>query len=446
MPRRFIRRLLPGILLLTPALAGAQEPLSLDRAVQAALAGNASLRAARAAVDEAAAHAAEARSLLFPRISLNESWQRGNDPVFAFGSLLSSRQFAASDFAIPALNHPAPISLFRASAAIEQVLFDGGRGRAAARAAARRREIASLSSDERAASIAVAATRTFGQVLLAEAAGRAAAAGLDASREDLARAERRRDAGMATDADVLALGVHVADLERRVIQAQADAAVSRAELNRLMGDPVDAIIHVAEPPAAALDDPAEEVPLSGLLAEADAARPEIKRAAAAQQAAEASRRHAAAALLPEISAQAGLGFAGTRLTDRAASWVVGGGLRWTSSAGGAEIARVRGAGAALVRSRAEADEARAAVHVEVVTALRRLESARARESVGRAAVAQARESQRIVRDRFDAGLASVTDVLRAASALLEADASRISALVGAMEARAMLRQALGRAP
>jgi hypothetical protein len=42
---------------------------------------------------------------------------------------------------------------------------------------------------------------------------------------------------MATDADVLALLAHVADLQQRVIQSQSDAAVARAELNRLMGSP-----------------------------------------------------------------------------------------------------------------------------------------------------------------------------------------------------------------
>jgi outer membrane protein TolC len=81
-----------------------------------------------------------------------------------------------------------------------------------------------------------------------------------------------------------------------------------------------------------------------------------------------------------------------------------------------------------------------------VTALRRLESACARETVAGAAVEQARESQRIIRDRFEAGVAPVNDVLRASTSVLEAEANRIAALVDAIVANAMLRRALGRTP
>jgi outer membrane protein TolC len=53
---------------------------------------------------------------------------------------------------------------------------------------------------------------------------------------------------------------------------------------------------------------------------------------------------------------------------------------------------------------------------------------------------------RITRDRFDAGLASVNDVLRASSALLDAEAERASAIVDAMVAGARLGRATGRQP
>ena len=87
-------------------------------------------------------------------------------------------------------------------------------------------------------------------------------------------------------------------------------------------------------------------------------------------------------------------------------------------------------------ARAEHDDARAAVQVELLTALRRLESAHARQAVAATAVDQARESQRIIRDRYDAGMAPVQDVLRASTAVLNAEAQRISAVVERIEADA----------
>jgi outer membrane protein len=444
--RLVICRILAALLALTPVAAAAQEPLTVNSAVNAALGHNASLRAARAGVDEAAAQEAQARSGFFPHISITESWQRGNQPVFVFSSLLSARSFAAKNFEIDSLNHPDPIGFFHTIVGVEQLLFDGGRLRSASNAASNRRTIAEASADEAAAALAVTTTQTFGRVVSGEAARRAAEAGLAAAREDLFRAERRRDAGMATDADVLALVVHVADLQQRRIQAEGDAAEARAELNRLMGEPIDALFAVVEPSSASLDDAGNQPNLTALLAEADAARPELTRAASAAKVAEAARRQARAAFIPQIAAQAAWDVSGTSIGDRASSWIAGGELRWTFSTGGAEAAATRAAAASLARAHAEADDVRAGVHVEVVSALRRLETARARHDAGGAAVDQARESQRIISDRFEAGIAPVNDVLRASTALLDADANRVAALVDTMVATAMLRRALGRTP
>jgi outer membrane protein len=443
---RLICRIVGTFLALAPLASSAQEPLTVDRAVQAALAHNARLRAARAGADEAAARTAEARSGFFPRVSVTESWQRGDQPVFVFGSLLSARRFAAPNFAIDALNQPDAIGFFHTSVGVEQVLFDGGRQRAAATTASLRIDSAKASIDETAAGLAFSTTETFGRIVAAEAARRAADAAIAAAREDLARAERRRDAGMSTDADVLALVVHVADLEQRAIQYEGDAAAGRAELNRLMGSSIDADVHVVEPASALLDERTDRPDVAALLAEADAARPELKRAAASGHIADAARRQARAALIPQVAAQAAVDVGGTRFTDRASSWIVGGELRWTLSTGGAELAGLNAAGAAIARARAEADDARAAVHVEVISALHRVEAARARQVAGRATVEQARESQRIIRDRFEAGVAPVNDVLRASTAVLDADANRVSALVDTMVATAMLRRSLGRTP
>src|SRR6266516_2520153 len=147
------------LVLSLPCGAAGQEPLTLERAVSAALARNASLRASRAGADEAAARVTEAHSGLFPRFSATESWQRGDQPVFVFSSLLSARRFAAANFAIDALNHPDPIGFFQATVGVEQLVFDGGRQRSVATISALRRDMANASADEAAAAIEVATTQ-----------------------------------------------------------------------------------------------------------------------------------------------------------------------------------------------------------------------------------------------------------------------------------------------
>lgn len=437
---------LAGVLVMAAARSSdAQDRLTVDQAVQAALTHNASLRAATAGVAEGEARVAEARSGWFPRVSVAETWQRGDQPVFVFSSLLAARRFGAANFAVDALNQPEPVGFFRTSIGIDQMLFDGGEQRAAVDRARTERDIAQFSLDETRARLAVSTTEIYGRALAAESSRRAAEAALEAARHDRARARDRRDAGMATDADVLALDAYVASLEQRRVRHDGDAAIARADLNRLMGAPIDRAYLTVEPPVATTDG-STSLDVAALLAEADANRPEMHRASAAAKLARTERRRAGAPLMPRIAAQARVEMSGTGAADRASSWIVGAEARWSLSLGGAERARLKAAAAAGARAAAEADEARAAVHVDVVTALRRRESAVARLAAGRAAVVQARETERIVRDRFEAGLASVTDLLRASTAVLDADAERTAATVDALVGDAQLKHALGRRP
>lgn len=426
----------------------AQDPqraptLTLSQAVADAVQANRSLRGAAASVDEARAGVALARSAWWPRIRASETWQRGNQPVFVFSSLLSSRRFAASNFAIDQLTHPDPLGAFHTQVGAEQLLYDGGMRAAGVTAARSRAEAASLTHDEQTLAVATAVTTSYGRLVVVQAQERALAAAITAGREDLARATRRRDAGMATDADVLALSVHVADLQQKAIAAQGDATILQAGINQMTGAAVTRRFVAVEPADDAADGPTA---LDGLLARALADRADVRRADAAVRGAEAGRQLARGAYLPQVAAQAGLDMTGTRVSERSASWIVGGELRWAFALGGAERAGVAASTAALSRTRLEAEDVRARAEVDVVTAWQHLQSARARQDVGRAAVDQARESLRIIRDRVDGGLAPVNDLLRASSALLDAETSRVSALADVVTARADLARATGQRP
>ncbi len=440
---RFLSSLITLAALVFAPYASAQTVLTLEQATSQAVAGNRALEDANASVRETAARADEARSGYFPRVSVAESWQRGNAPVFVFGALLSARQFTAANFALDGLNHPDALGLFHGAISVDQVLFDGGRTRGAASLAGHARTLAEAGRDAVALGLVVDVARAYGRVLRADADGLAAASAVTAAQEDVARAERRRDAGTVTDADVLSIRVHLAAMQQRAIQSAGESAIARAELNRLRGTAIDADFAVQEPaPPAASALPG----WAALVAEAESARPELRGGDAAVGMATAARRQAKAAWWPQVAAQAAYQFDGTSLADRASAWVVGGEVRWTFSTGGAARASVRAATEAESRARLAKDDARAAVHVDLRTALSRLESARAREVVARATVDQARESQRIVRDRYDAGMTGVADVLSGATAVTEAETARVAALVDRIEAHAALNRALGRRP
>ena len=417
--------------------------LTLDAAVAQALARNPGLAAARAGQDEARFRIDEARSRFFPRVTVSESWQRGNNPVFVFSSLLSARQFAAANFAIDALNRPDALGFFHGAVLAEQVVFDGGRISAGLNASRQAATMVSAALAESELDLAARVAATYGRVLTAEAAKRAADRAIDAATEDVTRAERRRDAGTVTEADVLTLRVHMAAMRQRAIEAAGQAAVARAELNRLRGMAVDTPFEPQEPPPASAGATRD---WSALAADALANRPDLARAAAAVDLADAGRRQARASWWPQVGAQAAYQYDGLTFSSRATNWVVGGEVRWTFNTGLGDRAAVRAAAAAGQRARASLDEARAAVQVDVLSALRALESAEAREAVAAATVAQARESERIIRDRYDAGMAGVQDVLGAAAAVLGAETTRVGAVADRLTAAAALDRAIGRRP
>src|SRR5688572_783251 len=94
--------------------AAAQTPLTLGDAIARARAQNPDAGGTAEAERAAAMQVTQARAGYLPRVDAVESWQRGNQPVFVFGSLLAQRRFTAADFALPALNHPDALDNFRA--------------------------------------------------------------------------------------------------------------------------------------------------------------------------------------------------------------------------------------------------------------------------------------------------------------------------------------------
>ena len=229
------------------SLAAAQEPLTLSDAVARTLAQNAAVRAVDAGVKEAGTRVDAARSGYMPHLRVAESWQRGDQPVFVFGSLVSQRRFTEANFAIDALNHPDPINNFKTTIGVQQVIFDGARTAAGMRAAKLGVSMATLEQRTLAADLQMAATQTFGQALAAGAERDAAAAAVEAAGEDLRRARARRDAGFESEANVLSLEVHAAQVRARQIRAESDARVALVQLNQTMGEDLDRVFQLVLP-------------------------------------------------------------------------------------------------------------------------------------------------------------------------------------------------------
>lgn len=424
-------------LALGPAIpAQAQAPLTLADAINRAQAQHPMAQAAEAAAETAAHRLREARAGQLPTADVTEAWQRGNQPVYVFGSLLGQRQFLAEHLALDALNHPPATNNLRLGVTVEQPLFNKGTG-AAIQAARLGTELAGIARAAVASDLRSAVTEAYARVMATGAARRAADRAVEAATADRARAGDRRDAGRATDADVLQFDVHVARVRRQQIGAQAGERIARAQLNELMGEPLDAVFDLAR---ATSEAPVPAVPL----VDVPATRPDVRMAAVRESLAATAVNAARAAFLPQVSAQAGWEANGGTWASRSPSWAVGVVGRVNLFRGFADQARLKAAESDATRRAAERRQVEAAARLDVLSARARLDAAVSGEAAGRAAVAQAQESQRIVRDRYQQGLADSVALLRAAEMAYEAEAAQAAASAEVLVACAALDRALGR--
>jgi outer membrane protein TolC len=429
-------------LLAAPVPSSGQDgpSLTLADAIRIALESSPEVEEGEATEAQAEVGIRQARAGYLPRVSYTESFQRSDNPVFVFGSLLNQGIFSASSFDIPALNDPAPLSNFRSAIGVEQTLFDGRRTRAAVRAARAGRDLASTRATGRRADVLLEVVQAyFGAVLAGERLA-AADQAVRTAESDLARARAMLDAGMTTQADVLSVEVFLAETHEAQVRARHEGTIAHAALGDAMGVDLDRHYVLTTPLTAP---PSVMASLERYETDAVEHSPALRAASLGRDIASARTALAQGSLWPSVVAQGSLeshrdGLFG----DGQSSWLAGVALRWDlwSGSNRAAAAAARHADTAANAARRDAESQ---TRLAVRRAYYELESARERAAIGAAALAAAEASHRIVQNRYGAGLVDVTELIRSQAALLDVRVRRLGAVFDWRVARAALEHAAG---
>jgi outer membrane protein len=430
-----------SILFVLAAPLLAQAPLSLREAVEVALRENRSIAETEAAVAASSSRIAQARGGLFPKVNYSESYTRGNNPVYVFGSLLTQHQFGVENFNVGILNRPDALNNFQSQLTVDQVIYDAGQTGAGIRSATAGRE---MSAEERRRAgmrvIAGVARAYYATVLAAESVS-AAEHALGSAEADLKRAQHVRAAGMSTDIDVLSIRVHLAAANEQRIQRRADLEVAKAALNDAMGLPLDTA-HSLTTALRPMDLP--DLALEALEHQASESRPEARQTHLAAELAKTQSDAARGALRPQVSLHAAFEADRQRFVDRGgANWLVSVGLRWNLFNGLADKARVEESRYGVDRAHAKEQWVDSAVRLEVRRAWAGLQAAQQRIEVAGAAVSEAEESLRITQNRYESGMSNVTDLLRNETAALQSRTRYLEAVHDQRVAATMLELAAG---
>jgi len=404
-----------AILLMVSLPALPAGPLALKDAVRIALEKHPAIEASAARMKAAGSRVDQAKSGRLPRVNYQESWTRSDNPVFVFSSLLAQRQFSEKDFAIGPLNRPDFLNNFQSTVTVDQVIYDGGQTRSQIRSASLNREMTGEEDRRTRQNLIANVVRSYHGVVLAAESLEVARDAVRSADADLRRAETVRAAGMSTDADVLSIKVHLAAMREQEIRREHELEVARAALNEALGLPLDTP-HDLSTPLTLAQAPEPVAAEKSALDE----RPEARQLRLAAQLAETQAGAARASYLPQVFARAA--FEADRqkfITAGGANWLFSAGLRWNLFNGFADKARIAEANQSLAAARAQLRELSAGIELQVRQAQSNLSSARQRIEVAQAVVTASEESLRITKNRYDAGLATLTDLLRNETALSE---------------------------
>ena len=272
------------------------------------------------------------------------------------------------------------------------------------------------------------------------------------SRIDVARAQQEtadtlfrqasdlKASGLVAGVDVLRAQVQIQNQRQRLITAENGFEKAKLQLARAIGLPPGQTFALSDKmPFAELG----ETTVDSALARAYESRADFLAAKDRLSAAEATRRAAGAQLLPTLHFDADYGTIGQTASEAHPTYTLGATVRVPLFEAGHAQARRAEAEALLKRRRAELEDVRGQIDIEVRSALLDVRAAAQQLEAAKTTVTLANQELEQARDRFAAGVASNIEVTQAQETVAAASETYLSALYAHNFAKASLARAVG---
>jgi outer membrane protein len=410
--------------------AGAQQPMSLGRALELAGDGAYGVRIAEGEARERSSGRFEALQGVLPTVRLESGYMRTTDPVAAFGLNLRQRTITQADFDPALLNYPPTGADWTGSMVVELPLLnaDAWLGLTAADRAA---DAAATAADWKEYETRRDVVQAYYGAILArekvetlETASKAAAAHVRQARVMV-------EQGLVTRSDELLARVKAGEVDAQLASARGEGRTAVRELATLLGTPEalpalpdrlpsgDAVRGVLERTparlAAAPGGPSSELAAPTAEGALDD-RLDVRAARLGASAAQRDMIRARSARLPRINAFGRFDWHSPDGIYRGEeNWTVGVMATWTPLAGAGHVAETRAASGRRAAAEARAEAALANARLEAEGTADRLEAALERLAIAESAVEHAVEAHRIVERKYEGGLATVVELLDAAA-------------------------------
>ena len=401
----------------------ADEGLTLIDAVEIALRRNPITRATRAGRELSNAELSEAQSGRLPSLIATGNFTRSNNPVFVFGSLLEQGQFGAANFAIDSLNHPDALNNFRSSLTLRFPVFDQRATKTRIATAQIRQQQADLQTNLVEQRLRFEVIKTYYGILLAQAKLKVAEEAVRTAEADVKRARDLVESGVAVLSDLLAARVQLSQFRQEEIQLRGEVATAVAALNAALGLPIE----TPQQPLGQLVDRRFTVEAVEVLSsQALENRPDYQRAVLSARETAERLSGARGERLPRVDAFISAGVSTEHLTGGSGDYAAGASVSFNVFDAGRKP-RIEQAKAAQSIANAEQEQLANQIRFEIVRAYQQYVTARERLEAVAEVSGQASETLRIVQDRYHAGITTVTELLRAETALVRARSDVLAA-------------------
>jgi outer membrane protein TolC len=414
-------------------VARAAEPWTLERAIPFALTNSPDALVALQRIVAADAGLKQANAAAWPKLQLQSSYLRTDNPMLVFGAMLNQRAFGRSPLGPVDFNNVPDLDNLNVRALATLPLYTGGQVTSARAAAKAQTQAAQAAAQAAHQALAFEVARAFHTVLKAREFIRAAEAAVNSFDKNLAIANKRLTAGTLLRADVLDVEVRLAQAREDLVRARNARELSLRALRTLLGLETGGF------------DVADTAPTVAIPNSNDfGARPELAASRHQMRAAEAQVRRAKGGYYPSVGMFGSVDYDyGWRSEGEGKSYTAGALVQWSLWDGQLTRAKVQQAQADLETAREADRKLRLGLDLEVEQAQLNLKEATERLQVTETIVTQAAESVELTRARFDQGLAIPTQLLDAETALTAARVRRAEAEADHRIAVAALRQALG---
>lgn len=416
------------------------EPLTITEAIQIAVQQNPEIKAAMFQVEKVESESTQSRSGFYPQVDVSETFNRTNNPMWAFGTKLNQGTITLQDFAPASLNNPDSINNFKTAVSMSWSLYNGGRTKIGWEQAKQNQQVASLMLENTRQKVIAQTASAYVGLLLAQKNITVVNQALETAQANLKMIQSRYNNGFVVKSDLLRAKVHIADLKQQHLQASSRVKVAQAMLNASMGSSVDNPLNPVSP--FNVGDPIKGE-MKEWISTALSKRPELEKLKHQEDMARKEIKKSHAGHLPDLLLVGNYEIDTEDFSDTADNYTIGAIVKVNLFSGYKITGKTKAAKSFLDQLQALQRAMELQIRVQTRRAFLTARSSWERIQVAQIAVDQAQEGLRIVKNRYNNGLLTIVSLLDAEVACQQARTNYFKALHDYKVARIDLALAAG---